>query len=369
MTDELFHLRSQFFHELASTCEDLEQDFLHLEQNPGDVGTLKSLLRDIHTVKGNAGLVGEPVLQSLCHTLESTLDRLQQSPNAPEAAELGLGAVDLLKAAAEAQEVVGVEERVRAYQETLANAAPGGRTVVPVSSDTESGSESDMSLSEWKRLVCSFAAVEDRLERLTTDTSDRRAVGRAGTAAIDFSESVGQASLRLREIAALLEETLGSVASLPKTFMPQCVEALQPLLRSLVSRIRDELTTLFRRNSFSVTVTVRNLEMLAALDHELRSRRSAPVLILKIDVDYADMEREASVYDSFWSLAASPEHTVAFVIPWSSAVDKAAAFLQQAIGTAPLVSSDEWQTLRQIAHHVTSEQQGEIDGIYSSTRR
>ena len=354
MASELAQLREQFFEELSGSCEDLEQDFMTLEQEPHDLATSKSVLREIHTIKGNAGLVGESLLQSFCHTLESTIERLKADGRPALVAELGLQAVDLLREAAGGGGD-GVEERITRFRETLEHAGRPTAAAEAAGPDTARSAADSMTLEQWKALVRAFAQVEDALEALLSDDPTQRQARRAGMAVVDLVEGMKQSSGSLGEQATVLELTLSGLTSLPKTGLPQAITAFAPLLRSLLQGLRESLSDLFRNNNFSVTVTVKNLSLLAALETELRRRNSSPVLILRLEVEYESLERHGNAYDSFWSLASMPEHTVAFVLPWSSMVDKAATFLRQAIGTVPLVSTEEWQTLRQIAHHEITE--------------
>lgn len=352
MSSELETLRSQFFAELAGSCEGLEQDLMRLEQAPEDAGTHKQILREIHTIKGNAGLVGEQAVQTLCHTLETTLDRLYRERRLDLASEYGLRAVDLLRSGIDAPEDPAVNERFREFTADLESEAPetpsGDGAEAPA---TARRVGSPISLDEWKRLVRAFAPVDAVVQTLGADGMGHREIRRMGVATVDLMESIPPRLGQLRTLANVAELTVQGVAGMPREVMKESARGFGPLLQFVTEQMRERLTDLFYQNSFSVTVRVVNLALLRQLETELRRREESPILILRFDVDYDVLERDWNVYDSFWSLASMPKHTVAFLLQWSSAVEKAARFLEQAIGMQPLVSHDEWDMLIQIAHH------------------
>jgi two-component system chemotaxis sensor kinase CheA len=70
-------LVSAFIQESREGLEELDQDFMALEDNPEDGDRLHSAFRTIHTIKGTAGFVGLPRLQGMAHTMESVMDRLR----------------------------------------------------------------------------------------------------------------------------------------------------------------------------------------------------------------------------------------------------------------------------------------------------
>lgn len=352
MSSELDSLRNQFFSELGGTCEDLEQDLMRLEQNPEDTATHKQILREIHTIKGNAGLVGEQQLQTLCHALETTLDRLYLDRRQDLATEYGLRAVDLMREAVSSTDVTALRAR---FNDFVRDLDPDPSQTTSVAEDRSAARPNavgpTLSLDEWKRVMRAFQPVDEGVRALADGHAERRTIRKMGVATVDLVERIPPQLERLHTLATLIELTVGGVAGLPREGAEQAVSGFVPLLEFVTSRMRERLTELFFQNSFSVTVSVTNLAMLQALEQELRRREQSPILILRFDVDYDTLERDWSVYDSFWSLASMPDHTVAFLLRWSSAVEKAATFLEQAIGTAPLISHDEWVTLSQIAHH------------------
>ncbi|MEX8492549.1 chemotaxis protein CheA [Sphaerotilus sp.] len=69
--------RAGFMDEAVDTLRQLEQNLLHMEQDPGDLEAVHGAFRAAHTLKGAAGMFGLDTLVRLTHALESTLDALR----------------------------------------------------------------------------------------------------------------------------------------------------------------------------------------------------------------------------------------------------------------------------------------------------
>ncbi len=67
----------EFLVESYENLERLDRDLLALEKNPGDVPTLSSVFRTIHTIKGTCGFLGFSKLESVSHVGESLLSKLR----------------------------------------------------------------------------------------------------------------------------------------------------------------------------------------------------------------------------------------------------------------------------------------------------
>jgi two-component system chemotaxis sensor kinase CheA len=107
---------ADFLEEASELVDTVEQGLLHLPVAPGGEreGILESVLRDLHTLKGNAGMMGMSELQSRLHGLEDAV------------AELDSGSPDvdtLLPQLDEARELLA---SVREPEGELGAAAPGG---------------------------------------------------------------------------------------------------------------------------------------------------------------------------------------------------------------------------------------------------
>ncbi|MCL1893114.1 MAG: chemotaxis protein CheA [Holophagaceae bacterium] len=101
---------SDFIHDDPSFYEDflveaqehfelIEQNFLTLESNPGDLDILNSIFRSVHTIKGASGFLGLDNVQGLAHHGENVLDDLRKGRMAvdPNVMEVLFDTVDILK--------------------------------------------------------------------------------------------------------------------------------------------------------------------------------------------------------------------------------------------------------------------------------
>jgi two-component system chemotaxis sensor kinase CheA len=97
--DEIQEAIKEFLVESHENLEQLDTDFVMLEKDPGDVQTLGSIFRTIHTLKGSAGLLGYERLQRLAHAGEGLLSRLRDRTIAltPETTSALLTLVDAVR--------------------------------------------------------------------------------------------------------------------------------------------------------------------------------------------------------------------------------------------------------------------------------
>lgn len=68
-----------FLVEAQEHFEQIESNFLALEEAPGDLDLLNAIFRSVHTIKGAAGFLGLQKVQALAHVSESVLDDLRKS--------------------------------------------------------------------------------------------------------------------------------------------------------------------------------------------------------------------------------------------------------------------------------------------------
>lgn len=66
-----------FLVEAYENLDTTESDLVLLEKTPEDLERLNSVFRSIHTIKGNCGFLGFGKLEAICHSLETTLDKLR----------------------------------------------------------------------------------------------------------------------------------------------------------------------------------------------------------------------------------------------------------------------------------------------------
>ena len=67
----------EFLEESEENLDQLDQDFVSLEQQPGDLERLDSIYRAIHTIKGTSGFFGFSKLGAVAHSAENLLSRLR----------------------------------------------------------------------------------------------------------------------------------------------------------------------------------------------------------------------------------------------------------------------------------------------------
>jgi two-component system chemotaxis sensor kinase CheA len=88
-----------FLIEAQEHFEQIEQNFLTLESNPGDLEILNGIFRSVHTIKGASGFLGLDKIQGLAHIGENVLDDLRKGRMVvtPDVMEVLFETVDVLK--------------------------------------------------------------------------------------------------------------------------------------------------------------------------------------------------------------------------------------------------------------------------------
>jgi two-component system chemotaxis sensor kinase CheA len=88
-----------FLVEAQEHFEQIETNFLALEEAPGDLDLLNAIFRSVHTIKGAAGFLGLQKVQALSHMGENVLDDLRKSRMelSDRVMELLFETVDMLK--------------------------------------------------------------------------------------------------------------------------------------------------------------------------------------------------------------------------------------------------------------------------------
>ncbi len=75
--DGMAEIINEFLVESYENLDQLDQNLIDLEQNPGDTSILSSIFRTIHTIKGTCGFIGFTKLESVAHVGESLLSKLR----------------------------------------------------------------------------------------------------------------------------------------------------------------------------------------------------------------------------------------------------------------------------------------------------
>ena len=88
-----------FLVESAENLDNLDRDFVSLEQNPTDQARLSSVFRTIHTIKGTCGFFGFGKLEAVTHVGENLLSRLRDGELllTPESTTALLALVDVVR--------------------------------------------------------------------------------------------------------------------------------------------------------------------------------------------------------------------------------------------------------------------------------
>lgn len=97
-TEEFNELRKVFFSQAYEIADELQDTLLKLEADPGDEETLRTVKRNVHTLKGDSHSIGLDIIGTLCHRMEDVLSSLMDDGHAgPEATDLLLGCVDVVR--------------------------------------------------------------------------------------------------------------------------------------------------------------------------------------------------------------------------------------------------------------------------------
>ncbi len=109
--DEQQEIIKEFLVESAENLNQLDHDFVELEQTPGDRDLLSSIFRTIHTIKGTCGFLGFSTLEGVTHRAENILSQLREGERqlTPHITTLLLETVDVVKAILGTIEQTGVE--------------------------------------------------------------------------------------------------------------------------------------------------------------------------------------------------------------------------------------------------------------------
>src|ERR1700739_1530339 len=99
MSDDHQEMRLVFLEEMGELVQDIEGDLLQLEGSPSSRGLVDRLFRNLHTIKGGAGMTGMEQLSHYTPAVENLLDEVRKGPLALSSAlvSLLLEALDCLK--------------------------------------------------------------------------------------------------------------------------------------------------------------------------------------------------------------------------------------------------------------------------------
>ena len=69
----------EFIIEAREILDQLDIDFVKLEEAPEDNKIIRNVFRAVHTLKGNSGFFGFKRLEKVCHAAEALLGKLRDS--------------------------------------------------------------------------------------------------------------------------------------------------------------------------------------------------------------------------------------------------------------------------------------------------
>ncbi len=136
----------EFLVESHEGLDQLDQDFVELEQNPQDKALLDNIFRCIHTVKGTCGFLGFGKLESVTHVGENLLSRLRDGTVevTPEAISALLTLVDAVRSIMGHIEEDGQEGDVD-YSDLIATLSrlqdPNNQAAAPAAKPAEASEE------------------------------------------------------------------------------------------------------------------------------------------------------------------------------------------------------------------------------------
>ncbi|MEM6469125.1 MAG: response regulator [Planctomycetota bacterium] len=121
-------LREAFMDDATRGLESMEQALLDLENAPGDAGVIKTIGRELHTIKGASASIGLANLASYIHEVEELIRETQDAGN-QVTPELLLPHVDLIRARVEGKDAPESSTQVTATGQ-VPQAAPSANQTV-----------------------------------------------------------------------------------------------------------------------------------------------------------------------------------------------------------------------------------------------
>ena len=114
MNDEMKEILSDFLAETTEMLESLDQQFVTLEHDPGNMELLNEIFRCMHSMKGGAGFLGFTHLVEVTHHAESLMNKLRtgEMTATRSIVDIILEAVDVIKSLQDYIRATGEESHV-----------------------------------------------------------------------------------------------------------------------------------------------------------------------------------------------------------------------------------------------------------------
>jgi len=141
-------LRSIFQIASEEHLQKLDDGLLHLEKNPHDQANLEEIMREAHSLKGDAGMLGLKDISTLAHQMEHILGSIKRgevelSPNISDRLYQGLDAIRQLVTEA----TVGSPPNISAFHVLAymmgANTSPSPTSIPPATSESQTSETSE----------------------------------------------------------------------------------------------------------------------------------------------------------------------------------------------------------------------------------
>ena len=221
--DEIVH---EFLVESYENLDQLDQDFVALEKEPGSHALLSSIFRTVHTIKGTAGFLALADLERVAHHGEGLLTELRDGIRTMDGhtTDVLLALVDKLReclAAIEAGtpdavEVDGTIEQIKAVLDTPPGAAAPAEEPEPAAEEPEAAAEPAPEAPEAAAEPAPEAATEPAPEPAAAPkkrVTRKRAVKKPATSVADTAASVAEAAASVAEAAASVADVADPAAA------------------------------------------------------------------------------------------------------------------------------------------------------------
>jgi two-component system chemotaxis sensor kinase CheA len=154
-------LRELFFESAQELLQSLNQDALKLEKTPGDLETIRSIRRIVHTIKGDAAATGCRELSDLAHELEDAL-ALETMSSEVSVAEIAFTAADTFGAMLASYRQQAQLPSAQPLRKLVGRLVADPKTVKPRKRRTEKTSAGPLLWTEYEKLATQRAAQQGK---------------------------------------------------------------------------------------------------------------------------------------------------------------------------------------------------------------
>jgi len=149
-------LKDLFFETALELLQSLNEQTLKLEKQPGDLETVRTIRRIVHTLKGDSAAVGFHELSELAHELEDAL-ALETGGTPTALAEVSFAAADAFSAMLSSYRDGAELPSAEAVRKMIRKMARGSKTRKPRSPKTRAGSAPEVVWTEYEKLATQAA--------------------------------------------------------------------------------------------------------------------------------------------------------------------------------------------------------------------